>query len=81
MFLSINFPDIIMSRKNLTEKEIDFILEGDTSDEDANATDDEGEYDDLLERIQRQIESFNLEDEIRDELELAGEHLHLHCEK
>lgn len=74
-----------MARRNLTEKEIDYILEGDVSEEDPDASDGEGEYDELLQRIQRQIEGFDCEDEIqseiRDELELAGENLHLHCEK
>lgn len=67
------FFRITMARRNLTEKEIDYILEGDVSEEDEDAIDDEAEYEDLLERIQRQIEGFDAEEELQDELELAGE--------
>lgn len=62
-----------MPRRRLTETEITIILEGDTSDEDQSFTDDEMEYDDILQRIQHQIDTFDEEDELRDELDLAGE--------
>lgn len=64
-----------MARQKLSEKEIDIILEGDVSEEDDDLIDDEAEYDDILQAIQRQIEGFDEEDDLQDELELAGEQL------
>lgn len=63
-----------MARRTLTEKEINYILEGDESEEDEDQIDDESEYEDLLRIIQRQIDGFEDERELQDELELA-EHI------